>query len=509
MAKLVDLEEEEHGQDVHERGVELVIDPTGTAVVGGAEDSLHDESSAQGVEYAEMLRNALLAGLGQGHEQKAKGRVGNVAQDVAEVLDAHEAELALEVEIARVQIPSQEDVLLVGQEELDHGQAVEEAHEEHQPAVQSGSHIGLGGRVGFGQFGSQVLEGQALLGQVNLFSFGNGEDALGIGFIDNSIISLLLLDLLQEVDHSTLQGEPENGGQDQGHNEQGGEEHDGEINGQAHVLPTVEDLNLNELDSTLIQEGSPITALICGQKPGGKRCFAFSSFTSQRSAMDQVCLCAKPPPMMTEMAQEMVNPDTGFGLKCGMCKDPCSLKFKPDHAGMKMDLDPMEPMNMMMARVPKILERFSGLMKDGKLNEVNPFKILMEALEGKDMEASPEDMEAAQDGARITELIDKPGVCLKRGPKAIISIIPNLRIARGHICESIGGNQSSVKALCPQVQSVGLQMGAKADTLWYLPGFFKWATRAPWPPMECPMMPILVPSTWKRLFTRSGSSLVT
>ena len=38
-------------------------------------------------------------------------------------------------------------------------------------------------------------------------------------------------------------------------------------------------------------------------------------------------------------------------------------------------------------------------------------------------------------------------------------------------------------ALCPQGQLTGLQMGAKAETLWYIPGFFKKLIKAPWPPM--------------------------
>ena len=43
------------------------------------------------------------------------------------------------------------------------------------------------------------------------------------------------------------------------------------------------------------------------------------------------------------------------------------------------------------------------------------------------------------------------------------------------------------KAFSPHGTAVGLQMGAKAETLVYFPGFFRWQIRAPCPPMEWPI----------------------
>ena len=42
----------------------------------------------------------------------------------------------------------------------------------------------------------------------------------------------------------------------------------------------------------------------------------------------------------------------------------------------------------------------------------------------------------------------------------------------------------------PQGTFMGLQMGAKADRDLYMSGFFRAMVMAPWPPMECPMIPV-------------------
>ena len=47
----------------------------------------------------------------------------------------------------------------------------------------------------------------------------------------------------------------------------------------------------------------------------------------------------------------------------------------------------------------------------------------------------------------------------------------------------------------PQGTDTGLTMGAKAETEVYMPGFLRWATMAPWPPMEWPVIPFLSGST--------------
>ena len=50
----------------------------------------------------------------------------------------------------------------------------------------------------------------------------------------------------------------------------------------------------------------------------------------------------------------------------------------------------------------------------------------------------------------------------------------------------------------PQGTDTGLTMGAKAETEVYMPGFLRWATRAPWPPMEWPVMDLFTGSTGNR-----------
>ena len=45
------------------------------------------------------------------------------------------------------------------------------------------------------------------------------------------------------------------------------------------------------------------------------------------------------------------------------------------------------------------------------------------------------------------------------------------------------GLSHPAKAFCPHGQLTGLQIGAKAETLWYIPGFLRKQMSAPWPPM--------------------------
>jgi len=58
---------------------------------------------------------------------------------------------------------------------------------------------------------------------------------------------------------------------------------------------------------------------------------------------EERCVCIKKPEKMYDMMEElkmdmsMVNEDTGFANMCGVCKDPCSLKWMP-----KMNMDKME-----------------------------------------------------------------------------------------------------------------------------------------------------------------------
>lgn len=58
-----------------------------------------------------------------------------------------------------------------------------------------------------------------------------------------------------------------------------------------------------------------------------------------------------------------------------------------------------------------------------------------------------------------------------------------------------------VNALIPHGAEIGLLMGAKALTLKYFPGFLKAQTKAPCPPIECPVMDYLEASTSKKLVT--------
>ena len=68
---LVDLEQDEDGDGVHEGRVELEVGVVWADVVTCAHDPLHDEGEAHGVVHAKVLRDAVEA---------VKGRVGP-AQD--------------------------------------------------------------------------------------------------------------------------------------------------------------------------------------------------------------------------------------------------------------------------------------------------------------------------------------------------------------------------------------------------------------------------------------------
>ena len=58
MTDLVDLEEDEDGDDIHEGGVELEVDFSRTDVVAGGEDALHGEGPSHGVEDTVLLGDA-------------------------------------------------------------------------------------------------------------------------------------------------------------------------------------------------------------------------------------------------------------------------------------------------------------------------------------------------------------------------------------------------------------------------------------------------------------------
>ena len=61
-----------------------------------------------------------------------------------------------------------------------------------------------------------------------------------------------------------------------------------------------------------------------------------------------------------------------------------------------------------------------------------------------------------------------------------------------------GGHPRRHRAHCsPHGHSEGWQMGAKAETLLNMPGFFSAQMRAPWPPMLCPVMPLTPGMTGK------------
>ena len=62
-----------------------------------------------------------------------------------------------------------------------------------------------------------------------------------------------------------------------------------------------------------------------------------------------------------------------------------------------------------------------------------------------------------------------------------------------------------VKAFFPHGQLIGLQIGANADTEQYCPGFLRYATMAPCPPILCPVIDCLLGKTGREAFTRAGS----
>ena len=74
----------------------------------------------------------------------------------------------------------------------------------------------------------------------------------------------------------------------------------------------------------------------------------------QNAKGEESCICVKiPEPEVLDSLMEMgavipeqVNTDTGFIRKCGMCHDPCELKWMP----MPMQLDFEEEMALNMSK---------------------------------------------------------------------------------------------------------------------------------------------------------------
>ena len=58
---MVEFEEEEDANDIHEGRVELEVDLGGAYVVASAQNSFHYEGQAEGKEYAVLFWNALLS----------------------------------------------------------------------------------------------------------------------------------------------------------------------------------------------------------------------------------------------------------------------------------------------------------------------------------------------------------------------------------------------------------------------------------------------------------------
>ena len=102
LTHLVDLKEDEHRDDVHERRVELEVDLGGADVVAAAEHALHAEGAAQRVEDAELLRDAPLQRLATVEEQVLGGGVGAAAVAVVAAVVAAAAAAAVAEEVEPV-----------------------------------------------------------------------------------------------------------------------------------------------------------------------------------------------------------------------------------------------------------------------------------------------------------------------------------------------------------------------------------------------------------------------
>ena len=70
----------------------------------------------------------------------------------------------------------------------------------------------------------------------------------------------------------------------------------------------------------------------------------------------------------------------------------------------------------------------------------------------------------------------------------------------------MGKERAKLFTFSPQGTTVGLQIGEKAETDEYMPGFLRWQMRAPCPPMLWPVMLLFSGSTGNSPDISSGSS---
>ena len=114
MSTLVELDGGYDADHVHEARVELKVVVGRTDVIGGAQDALHDETDAHGVEEAKVLRHSVAA-----HEMRIlfaqisvrigalldnKKDIADVAEDVVESGEGSRFDHAEKVEVARILI---------------------------------------------------------------------------------------------------------------------------------------------------------------------------------------------------------------------------------------------------------------------------------------------------------------------------------------------------------------------------------------------------------------------
>merc|ERR1719429_607728 len=163
VTELVDLEEDQHCDGVHEGGVKLEVLGSGTDVVAAGENPLHDESTTHGVEDAVGLGDAaklwmrsrvftcicefflgnqrltaelLVFSASVFHDQdeeESTNDVANVAEDVAEVCNWSPRVETEEVEVARVHVALLQRHVLVIQDQLEHRESVVDSDYEDVP----------------------------------------------------------------------------------------------------------------------------------------------------------------------------------------------------------------------------------------------------------------------------------------------------------------------------------------------------------------------------------------
>ena len=154
MSGLVNLEQDQDGDCVHESRIELEIDMAWTDVITSAHDSFHNQSKAHCVIHAKVLWDSvlpvvsgifsdklpvhqILPGYNE-HEEKSEKHIAKVGEDVVEIAKDSQRMSTEKVVVAEILVSGGIGHILISEHELNHWKAVENGDRQQIPMIQIG-----------------------------------------------------------------------------------------------------------------------------------------------------------------------------------------------------------------------------------------------------------------------------------------------------------------------------------------------------------------------------------